>query len=41
MSEDSKMLEINQYQKPDKTRFIICEDLECNLEKIRGCKNNP
>ena len=41
MSEGTKILEINQYQKPDKTQFIIYEDLECNLEKIHGCKNNP
>ena len=40
-SEDTEMLEINQYQKSDKAPFIIYEDLECIIEKIDGCKNNP
>ena len=33
--------EFNQYQKPDKSPFIIYADLECLIEKIDGCKNNP
>ena len=41
LSEDTKMLEFCQYQKCDKTSFIIYADLECLLEKINGCKNNP
>ena len=40
-SEDNKILEFNQYQKPDKTSFIIYEDVEYIIEKIDGCKNNP
>ena len=40
-SEDSKILEINQYQKYDKAPFIIYTDFECIIEKIDGCKNNP
>ena len=40
-SEDTKILEFNQYQKSDKAPFIIYADLECVLEKIDGCKNNP
>ena len=40
-SEDTKMLEFNQCQKPDKAPFIIYTDLECIIEKINGCKNNP
>ena len=40
-SEDTKILEFNQYQKSDKTPFIISADLECTIEKIYGCKNNP
>ena len=40
LSEDTKILEINQYQKSDKAPFIIYEDLECITEKIDGCKNN-
>ena len=39
-SENTKILEINQYQKPDKAPFIIYVDLECLIEKIDGCNNN-
>ena len=39
--EDTKLLEFNQYQKSNKAPFIIYTDLECILEKIDGCKNNP
>ena len=35
-SEDTKMLELSQYQKPDKAPFIIYADLDCILEKING-----
>ena len=40
-SEDTKILEFNQYQKSEKAPFIIYADLECIIEKIDGCKNNP
>ena len=40
-SEDPKILEFDQYQKSDKAPFIIYADLECLIEKINGCKNNP
>ena len=40
-SDDTKTLEFNQYQKSDKTPFIIYADLECIIEKIGGWKNNP
>ena len=40
-SEDTKILEFNQYQKSDKAPFIIYADLECIIEKIDGCKNEP
>ena len=40
-SEDSKILEFNQYQKYDKAQFIIYADLEYIIEKIDGYKNNP
>ena len=40
-SEDTKILKLSQYQKSDKTPFIIYADLECILEKIDGWKNNP
>ena len=40
-AKDTKILEFNQYQKSDKSPFIIYADLECLIEKIDGCKNNP
>ena len=40
-SEYTKILEFNQCQKSDKAPFIIYADLECLIEKIDGCKNNP
>ena len=40
-SEDTKILQFNQYQKSDKAPFIIYADLECLTEKTDGCKNNP
>ena len=41
LSEDTKILQFNQYQKFDKAPFIIYADLECLIEKIDGCKNDP
>ena len=40
-SEDTKILEFGQYQKSDTAPFVIYVDLECVIEKIDGCKNNP
>ena len=40
-SDDTKILEFNQYQKLDIAPFIIYPNLECIIEKIDGCKNNP
>ena len=40
-SEDSKILEFNQYQKSDKEPFIIYAYLEFLIEKIDRCKSNP
>ena len=40
-SEDTKILQFNQYLKSNKAPFIIYADLECLIEKIDGCKNNP
>ena len=40
-SQDTKILEFNQYQKSDKARFIIYVDLECIIENIDGFKSNP
>ena len=40
-SEDNKILEFNQYQKSDKVPFIIYAALECIIQNIDECKNNP
>ena len=40
-SEYNKILAFNQYQKSDKALLINSADLECLIEKIHGCKNNP
>ena len=40
-SDETKILEFNQNQKYYKAAFIIYADLECRIEKIDGCKNNP
>ena len=39
-SEDTKILEFNQYQKSDKTLYMIFTDLECLIKNIDGCKKN-
>ena len=39
-SEDTKILEFNQYQKSDKVPFVIYADFECLIEKIDRCKDN-
>ena len=39
--EDTKKLEFNQQKVSDKPPFIICVDLECLIEKIDRCENNP
>ena len=41
ISEDTKILEFNQYQEYDKALFNIYVDLESLIEKIYGCKNSP
>ena len=40
-SEDTKILEFNQYQKFDKALFINFSDLECIMKKVDWCKNHP
>ena len=40
-SEDTEVLEFNQYQKFDKVPFIVHSDPECITENIDVCKNNP
>ena len=41
LSEDTKILGFNQYQKSDKAPFIIYADLECIIEKTDSGKHNP
>ena len=40
-SEDTKILEFNQYQKHDKAQSIFYADLEYMVENTDVCKNNP
>ena len=40
-SEDTKILEFNQYRKFDKMLSIIYPDIDSWIKKINGCKNNP
>ena len=40
-SEDTKILEFDQYQKSDKAAFIIYADLQRLIEKMDKYKNNP
>ena len=38
--EDIKILEFYQFQKSDKTPFVIYADPESLIKKIDGCENN-
>ena len=40
ITEDTKILEFNQYQESDKRPFAFYADFESYLEKTDGCKNN-
>ena len=40
-NEDNKIIKYNQGEKSIKSPFIIYDDLECLLEKISTCYNNP
>ena len=40
-NEDNKILKYNHKEKSMKAPFIIYADLECLLEKISACYNNP
>ena len=40
-SDGTNILEFRQYPKSDKWPFIIYTDLECIIEMIDVCKNNP
>ena len=39
--EDNKILKYNEREKSMKARFMIYADLECLLEKMNTCHNNP
>ena len=41
LSKGTKILEFNQYKKSNTAPFVIYADLECLIEKIDRCKNNP
>ena len=41
LSEGTKILEFNQYQKSNKVPFIIHAGFEFIIQKINGFKNNP
>ena len=40
-NEDNKILKYNHGEKSLKAPFMIYADLECLLEKIHSCQNNP
>ena len=40
-NEDNKILKYNPGEKSLKAPFIIYADLECLLQKINTCQNNP
>ena len=40
-NEDNKIIKYNQGEKSMKLPFIIYADLECLLEKMSACYNNP
>ena len=40
-NEDNKILKYNSGEKSLNAPFIICADIECLLEKIDTCQNNP
>ena len=41
LSENTKILEFNEYRKSEKASFIIYADLEYVIEKLDVYKNNP
>ena len=40
-NEENKIIKNNQEEKSIKSPFIIYADLECLLEKMNTCYNNP
>ena len=41
LDEDNKILKYNHGEKSMGAPFIIYADLECSLEKMHSCQNNP
>ena len=39
--EDNKILKYNHGEKSIRMPFIICADLECSLDKMNTCHNDP
>ena len=40
-TKDNNIIKYNQGEKPIKLPFVFYADLECLLEKISACQNNP
>ena len=40
-TKDNNTIKYNQGEKSIKLPFVVCADLECLLEKISTCYNNP
>ena len=40
-NEDNKIIKYNEGEKSIKLPFVIYADLECLLEKVSTCYNNP
>ena len=40
-TKDNNTIKYNQGEKSVKLPFVVCADLECLLEKISTCQNNP
>ena len=40
-TKDNNIIKYNQGEKPIKLPFVFYADLECLLEKMSACQNNP
>ena len=40
-NKDKKIIKYNTGEKSIRSPFVICADLECFLEKMSTCHNNP
>ena len=41
LNDNNKILKYNHREKPMRSPFVIFTDLECLLEKMYCCQNNP